>query len=197
VTPEPPIEPDDAALVHQFQGGLDEAFMTLMGRHERRVYNLAYRMLGDTEDARDATQEAFLSCFRNLSSFRGEAAFSTWLHRIAVNACYDSLRRRRDTASLDATPIEPSPHPDHADRADTALDVQRALLSVPPDFRAVLVMHEVQDMPVEDVAEVLGLPVGTVKSRLHRARVALARALTPEVPREPEAAPTPSNPTNP
>jgi RNA polymerase sigma-70 factor, ECF subfamily len=197
VTGKPPIEPDDAALVRQFQDGVDQAFMTLMGRHERRIYNLAYRMLGEAEDARDATQEAFLSCFRNLSSFRGESAFSTWLHRIAVNTCFDSLRRRRVTASLDATPIEPAPHPDHADQADTAVDVQRALLTVPPDFRAVLIMHEVQDMPVEDVAEVLGVPVGTVKSRLHRARVALARALTPKEPREPEAAPTPSNPTHP
>jgi RNA polymerase sigma-70 factor (ECF subfamily) len=168
-----------------------------MARHERRVYNLAYRMLGNSEDARDATQDAFLSCFRNLSRFRGESAFSTWLHRIAVNACYDSLRRRRDSTSLDDRPVEPAPFPDHADQATSAIDIQRALSSIPPDFRVVVVMHEVQDMPLEDIASILDVPVGTVKSRLHRGRVALGRALSARTPGEPNAAQAPSKPPNP
>ena len=153
-------------------------FAVLMERHERRVYNLAYRMLGSPEDARDATQDAFLSCFRHLAKFRGDSSFSTWLHRIALNACYDALRRRRDTTSLEDRTVDPMPVADHADRAAAATDVQRALLGVPPDFRAVLVMHELQDLPLEDIAATLGLPVGTVKSRLHRGRVALGRILS-------------------
>jgi RNA polymerase sigma-70 factor (ECF subfamily) len=188
-------------LIHAFRAGKEQAFVQLMARHERRVYNLAYRMLGRTEDARDATQEAFLSCFRHLSSFRGDAAFSTWLHRIAVNACYDVLRRRPPVAaSVDDQP-ETAKTDDHADRVAQAADVQRALLVVPVEFRVALIMHEVQDMPVEDIAAVLEIPLGTVKSRLHRGRVALARALglTPAVSPalEPRPAGAPSNPPTP
>ena len=173
-----PTEPTDPDLVHRFQQGQEQAFAVLMERHERRVYNLAYRMLGNPEDARDATQDAFLSCFRHLARFRGDSSFSTWLHRIALNACYDALRRRRDTISLEGRSVDPMPVADHADRAAAATDVQRALLGVPPDFRAVLVMHELQDLPLEDIAATLGVPVGTVKSRLHRGRVALGRILS-------------------
>jgi RNA polymerase sigma-70 factor, ECF subfamily len=178
VTEPTPLEPTDPVLVRRFQQGQEQAFAVLMERHERRVYNLAYRMLGSPEDARDATQDAFLSCFRHLAKFRGDSSFSTWLHRIALNACYDALRRRRDTTSLEDRTVDPMPVADHADRAAAATDVQRALLGVPPDFRAVLVMHELQDLPLEDIAATLGLPVGTVKSRLHRGRVALGRILS-------------------
>src|SRR5438093_1619782 len=99
-------DPADAELVRRARGGDEQAVARLMQRHERRVYNLAYRMLGNAEDARDATQDAFLSCFRHLDRFRGESQFATWLHRIAINACYDSLRRRHDTKSLDDEPFE-------------------------------------------------------------------------------------------
>jgi len=193
--------PSDVELVRRFLSGREEAFVELMNRHERRIYNLAYRMLGRTEDARDATQEAFLSCFRHLSDFRGESAFSTWLHRIAVNACFDILRRRPPiTTSLEDQP-DAAQSPDHAERTAQAADVQRALLAVPSEFRAALVMHEIQDLPVEEIATILGIPTGTVKSRLHRGRVALARALQPDQPLpsgpEPRPATTPSNPPTP
>lgn len=188
-------EAADSELVKRFQAGADQAFGTLMGRHERRVYNLAFRMLGNAEDARDATQDAFLSCFRHLSTFRGESAFSTWLHRIAVNACYDALRKRRDVTSLDEQPMEPAPSPDPADRTASHIDIQRALVEVPIDFRLVLVMHEIQDLPIEEVAAILEVPVGTVKSRLHRGRVALGRVLSAGPAGEPEAAPAPSKPS--
>lgn len=177
VTGRPAPDPD-RALVRRFHGGDQQAFVELMRRHERRVYNLAYRMLGRAEDARDATQDAFLSCYRNLARFRGDAAFSTWLHRIAVNACYDLLRKRGPTVEVeeDVTEIR-APAPDHADRAAAAADVQRGLLAIPPEFRAALVMYELQDMTIEEIAEALEVPSGTVKSRLHRGRIALARAL--------------------
>lgn len=156
----------------------------LVERHERRVFNLALRMTGREEDARDATQDAFLTALRKLSSFRGEAAFTTWMHRVTVNACYDLLRKRQRNPLLDRgddfLPLEPPPAPDHADDTSLSIDVQRALRRVPPDFRVVMVLHDVQDLPQDEVAAILGIPVGTVKSRLHRGRVALANALHAE-----------------
>ena len=180
----------DVELVRRFMTGDGDAFSLLMKRHERRVYNLAYRLLGRQEDARDATQEAFLACYRRIATFRQDAAFTTWLHRIAVNACYDILRKRGPELPHPEDLAEGSPVSDHSDRAAAAVDVQRALLAVPMEFRAVLVLHDVQGFPYDDVAEALSIPLGTVKSRLHRGRVALARALSPE----PRAAPAPSNP---
>jgi RNA polymerase sigma-70 factor, ECF subfamily len=146
-------------------------------------------MTGREEDARDATQDAFLTALRKLSSFRGEAAFTTWMHRVTVNACYDLLRRRQRQPMLergdqDLPAPEPAPRPDHADDVVLSVDVQRALMHVPEDFRAVMVLHDVQDLPQEEIAAILGIAVGTVKSRLHRGRVALAKALGVErVPR--------------
>jgi RNA polymerase sigma-70 factor, ECF subfamily len=176
------VEPTDTELVDMFRGGDRAAFGTLMSRHERRVYNIAYRMLGRPEDARDAAQDAFLSCFRHLESFRGDAAFTTWLHRITVNACYDALRKRPpDPAPIDEIP-EPAPVRDHSDRAVAAVDVHRALVLVPMEFRGVLVLCEIQGLPYDEVARTLQIPVGTVKSRLHRGRVALARILLGEPP---------------
>jgi RNA polymerase sigma-70 factor (ECF subfamily) len=204
---EPPRDVD-RTLVRRFQAGDRQAFVELMQRHERRVYNLAYRMLGRPEDARDATQDAFLSCYRHLERFRGEAAFATWLHRIAVNACYDALRKRPLAVSMDALSLEP-PAADHAERASAAADVHRGLQAVPPEFRSVLILFELQDLSVDEIAAALEIPVGTVKSRLHRGRAALGRVLAdaePAPPRrtaggpaagEPRPAPAPSNPPNP
>jgi RNA polymerase sigma-70 factor (ECF subfamily) len=169
----------DTDLIARFRSGEADAFAELVSRHERRVYNLAYRMLGRAEDARDATQDAFVSCYRNLAKFRGDAAFATWLHRIAVNACYDVLRKRPpDPVELtEATAGAGGGQSDIADQAAAALDVQRALLTVPGEFRAALIMHDIQGLPYEDIAMALGVPLGTVKSRLHRGRVALGQAL--------------------
>jgi RNA polymerase sigma-70 factor, ECF subfamily len=170
-------QPPDSELVARASGGDESAFAQLVRRHERRVFNLALRMLGREEDARDATQDAFVSCYRRLSTFRGEALFSTWLHRIAVNACYDILRRRRGVMLAIEDAPEPPPQPDHADEAAAGVDVQRALLEVAPEYRSVLVLHDILGWAYEDVAEILDVPLGTVKSRLHRGRLALGRAL--------------------
>src|ERR671931_1803041 len=107
--------PSDGQLIDRYLLGDQAAFAALVHRHERRIYNLAYRMLGRQEDARDATQDAFLSCYRHLGSFRGDAAFSTWIHRIALNACYDILRKRAPTVSLEDQLTEPGV-PDHAEQ---------------------------------------------------------------------------------
>jgi RNA polymerase sigma-70 factor (ECF subfamily) len=177
------VTDSDEDLVRRAAGGDHAAFTRLMERHERRVYNLCLRMVGDLDDASDATQDAFLTAYRKLSSFRGEAAFTTWLHRVAINASYDLLRKRGRAPVLASSkdhPVEDEriePAPDHADETTGAIEVQRALLTIPEEFRAALVLHDVQDAPVQEVADILGVPVGTVKSRLHRGRVALARAL--------------------
>ena len=175
------MEPDapDRELVQRSVDGDRFAFALLVRRHERRVYNLALRMLGREEDARDATQDAFLTALRKLSTFRGEAAFSTWIHRVTVNACYDILRKRQREPRLEL-PDDAEAGPgqrDHAETTALSVDVRRALLQVPLEFRAPLVLHDVQDLPYEEIAKVLGVPVGTVKSRIHRGRVALAAAL--------------------
>lgn len=189
----------DEELVRRYVGGDGSAFALLVERHERRVYNLALRMTGREEDARDATQDAFLTALRKLSSFRGDAAFTTWMHRVTVNACYDLLRKRQRTPILDLPEdVEPGPPvPDHADATVGAIDVQRALAQVPESFRAVLILHDVQDLAYEEVAAILEVPVGTVKSRLHRGRVALARALTAHTGRERPDTPGPSDETMP
>lgn len=191
-------EERDEDLVRRYVGGDRSAFGVLVERHERRVYNLALRMTGREEDARDATQEAFLTALRKLSSFRGEAAFTTWMHRVTVNACYDLLRKRQRAPLLDRLPdhqMEPPPAPDHAEATIGAIDVQRALMEVAEDFRAILILHDVQDLAYEDIARALEIPIGTVKSRLHRGRVALARAMGEPSPRERSRAPGPSEGT--
>jgi RNA polymerase sigma-70 factor (ECF subfamily) len=174
----------DEHLVRRFtEGGDRAAFAALVRRHESRVYNVCLRVLGDPEDARDAAQDAFVSALRKLGQFRGDAAFTTWLHRIAVNACYDMLRKRQrqpllrmvndDGLVSDAGP----PTPDHADEIAGTADAAAALTRVPEEFRIALVLADVQDMPYEQIADMLGVPIGTVKSRVHRGRVALAREI--------------------
>jgi RNA polymerase sigma-70 factor (ECF subfamily) len=170
----------DEELIRRFVGGDKAAFGALVSRHEQRVYNVALRMLGRPDDARDAAQDAFVSAMRSLPNFRGDAAFSTWIHRVTINACYDILRKGK-RVQLAAVPDgegsnapEGPPAPDHADSSAAAIDVQRALVQVPEEFRAVLVLHDVQDLSYEQIGQALGIPVGTVKSRLHRARVSLA-----------------------
>jgi RNA polymerase sigma-70 factor (ECF subfamily) len=171
------LQATDQELVRLFTRGDSAAFEELVRRHEQRIYNLSLRMLGRPEDARDATQETFLAAFRKLPSFRGDSSLSTWLHRVAMNACYDTLRRRKRRAE-ESLPEDPgAASGDLAESSAEAVDVQRALAQVPDEFRAVLVLHDVQDLPYEEIAEVLGVPIGTVKSRLHRGRVGLARLL--------------------
>jgi RNA polymerase sigma-70 factor, ECF subfamily len=174
----------DERLVRRFQDGSSEAFEKLVQRHSARVYNLCLRILGDVEEAADASQDTFLAALRKLHTFRGDAAFTTWLHRVAVNACYDSLRRKRRRPFLQLAPEEgderpePSlPAPDHAEGVVLSVDVANALMEVPEEFRVVLVLADVQDLPYEEIATVLEIPVGTVKSRVFRGRAALGRAL--------------------
>jgi RNA polymerase sigma-70 factor (ECF subfamily) len=196
----------DEDLVRRYLSGDTPAFGILVERHQTRVYNVALRVLGNTEDARDATQDAFLSALRKLGSFRGDAAFTTWMHRVTVNACYDLLRKQRRQPLLrlasdeDRSPPETgSPVPDHAESSSGTIDAARALAQIPDEYRVALVLADVQDLPYEEISRVLDVPVGTVKSRVHRGRLALARAMGLEdaptrYRREPSTATGPSEP---
>ena len=162
------------------------------------MYSVCLRVLGNGEDAADATQDAFFSALRKMNQFRGDALFTTWLHRIAVNACYDILRkhRRQPMLHLAEDPDGPAreegpPAVDHADEVAGTYDAARALASVPEEFRVALVLADVQDMAYEQIAKVLDVPIGTVKSRVHRGRLALARAMGIDA-REPEGRSRPS-----
>ena len=187
-----PPEPDEE-LVRRFLLGDADAFERLVERHRQRVYNLCLRVLGDPEDAADAVQDTFLSVLTKLRQFRGDAAFTTWMHRVAVNACYDLSRKRRRQPLLrlagDQDLPEPelgAPVPDHAEESAGTHDAVAALREVPEEFRVALVLADLHDMAYEQIAKVLDVPIGTVKSRVHRGRVALARAMG-ITSREPEA----------
>jgi RNA polymerase sigma-70 factor (ECF subfamily) len=177
-------DPADDELVRRYLAGDADAFAALVRRHEARVFNLCVRVLGDREDAADAAQDTFLAALRKLNQFRGDAAFSTWLHRVTVNACYDLLRKQRRQPLLhlavepgDAEPEPGPPVPDHADEVAGTRDAAAALAQVPSEFRVALVLADVQDLPYEEIAAILEVPIGTVKSRVHRGRIALARAM--------------------
>jgi RNA polymerase sigma-70 factor (ECF subfamily) len=185
-------EPDDL-LIGRAREGDAEAFGELVRRHQARIYAVCLRTLADPEEASDAAQETFVTAYRKLGQFRGDAAFTTWLHRIALNACYDALRRARRRPRLhavdDGRPREEGPPaPDHADEIAGTVDVARALATVPQEFRVAIVLADVQDLPYDEIARVLEVPVGTVKSRVHRGRIALAKAIAGE----PGAAPVAS-----
>jgi RNA polymerase sigma-70 factor (ECF subfamily) len=179
-----PEEESDDQLVRRSVAGETGAFSALVQRHERRVYAVCLRILGDPDDAADASQDAFLTLFRKLDQFRGDAAFTTWMHRVTVNACYDLLRKRRRQPLLRMVGDEDDPvsemgppHADHADEIAGTHDAAAALALVPDEFRVVLVLADVEDLPYEQIAKILDIPVGTVKSRVHRGRIALAKAM--------------------
>jgi RNA polymerase sigma-70 factor (ECF subfamily) len=172
----------DADLVRRHLDGDRGAFDEIVTRHRNRVYAVALRICNRHEDALDVTQDVFLAAYRKLSGFRQEALLTTWLHRLAVNAALDLARKRsrRDHPSLDdaVEMADAAPGPDEV-AADSvrAAEVRRALASLSPEYRAVVVLHDLQDLDYAAVAAALDVPVGTVKSRLHRARLELARAL--------------------
>ena len=170
----------DEIIVERALTGDAEAFGELVRRWERRIFALTYGMLGREEDARDATQETFLAAFRSLRNFRGEAKVSSWLHRIAVNQCISRQRRAkiRSESALDdeqatnagsfATPLSYSPAHVAEGRQETAA-VRRAINSLPVELRQVVVMKEFEELTFREIADVLDLPLSTVKSRLYTA----------------------------
>ncbi len=177
---------DDEAWVAAARRGDLDAFNRLVLRYQDQAYRVAYHLLGDPDSAADATQEAFLKAYRALSRFR-RGSFRAWLLRIVTNTCYDMLRRRRrrpqvslDASLEDGRPGEASawwrdPNPAHdpahyVERRALAAALETCLEALPPDFRAVAVLVDVEGLDYPTAGQVLGIPVGTVKSRLARAR---------------------------
>jgi RNA polymerase sigma-70 factor (ECF subfamily) len=167
----------DRALVGAHLAGDQQAFDTLVRRHQQRMWAVALRTLRDPQEAADAVQDACLSAFRSAATYRGEARVSTWLHRIVVNACLDRARRQqvRPTVPLPEQPL-PDPRDLLAER-ETGLDVEQALASLPEDPRLALVLVELEGLSVAEAAAVLQVPEGTVKSRCFRGRARLALQL--------------------
>lgn len=172
-------DPDAESLARYLAGDL-ESFDRLMTAHQEKVFAVCLRMLGDRDKALDAAQETFITVLRKAGSFEGRSAFTTWLYRIAVNACYDSLRKegRRPAAPLPETyqAADPSARWE-LEAAEVRPAIERALAELPAEYAAVVTLSDLQDLPLSAVAEALELPLGTVKSRLFRGRKQLARAL--------------------
>ncbi len=175
---------DEQSLIASAQKGDVRAFNQLVLLYQSLAYNVAYRILDDAEAAADATQDAFFSAYRAMPRFRG-GSFRAWLLRIVNNACYDQLRKkkRRPTQSLDDLPMEadhtaylrdPAERPDeYAERQELNRLLQAAIRRLPPDQRIVLVLSDVQGLNYREIAQATGLALGTVKSRLSRARAKL------------------------
>jgi RNA polymerase sigma-70 factor (ECF subfamily) len=178
---------DDAQLIRATLGGEPAAFGQLVLKYQDRLYNTLYRVLGSAEDARDVAQDAFVQAFLKLESFRGSAAFYTWLYRIGFNLAMSHRRRGRPVASLDTSRSEhgvepadgrPTPEADAA-RHDRARLVHAALAGLADDYRQVVVLREIDGFRYEEIAEILEVPIGTVRSRLFRARLQLRDRLAP------------------
>jgi RNA polymerase sigma-70 factor (ECF subfamily) len=182
----------DRDLIRRYLGGDVAAFDALMQAHEDRVFSICLRMLRNRDAALDATQDVFLTVFRKADRYKEQAAFSTWLYRVTVNACYDHLRRAKRKRT--------DPLPEHLDPADPKSgdeigaielrpEIERALGKITPEFRAAAILVDLEGMSLEDAADTLQIPIGTIKSRVFRARRQLAEELgnlapPPKHPRE-------------
>jgi len=184
----------DEDLVRRFvSDGLSDAVDVLLRRHQDRVLGLAYRILGNRTDALDASQEVFVAVFRKAASFRHQSAFTTWLYRLTVNACNDHARRRsRLPQPAEAVDVGT---PDDIGRADDRLVIAAAIARLPLEQRTAVVLRDLLGLSYEEIAEATGSAVGTVKSRISRARGALAGGLgeppqhAPEQESEPDRKP--------
>lgn len=174
--------PEDDELLARFRGGDASAFDEIVARYERRVFSIAIRICRHHEDARDVTQDVFVTALRRLGEFRGDAQLSTWLHRVTVNASLDLVRKRqrREGPGLEemGETTDDAPGPEAAAISSVrAREVHAALGRIPAEQRAVIVLHDLQGLDYAEVAAALEVPLGTVKSRIHRARLALAKEL--------------------
>lgn len=185
---------DDQTLLARAQVGDISAFEELVGRHEDKVYGLALRMMRSEADAAEITQDTFLSAYQHLGEFRGEAAFGSWVHRIAANNALMRLRRQRtlevvneDLAAPEFTErgsLAETPEADWSRRADDKIldeelgrAIRQATDTLPEGYREVFLLKDVEGMSYEEISEMLGISVPAVKSRLHRARLALREAI--------------------
>jgi RNA polymerase sigma-70 factor (ECF subfamily) len=184
-TPAPKAAPEPQ-LIARAQRGDEESFSALFEAHKRRVYSLCLRMTGNTAEAEDLTQEAFLQLFRKISTFRGESAFSTWLHRLAVNVVLMHLRKKGlqqiSLDEVDTSQDEPVKRDYGSDdrRLTGSVDrigLQKAIADLPPGYRMVFVLHDVEGYEHNEIAEIMKCSVGNSKSQLHKARMKLRERL--------------------
>jgi RNA polymerase sigma-70 factor, ECF subfamily len=182
---------DEIALIQAARGGDLDSFNRLVLAYQDLVYNQAFRMIGEAESADDASQNAFISAYNHLASFRG-GSFKAWLLRIVTNACYDELRRRKRRPTIPLEPlddageevespswmVDPADHPEEqVQRLELQNAIQHCLDNLPDDFRSAVVMVDVQGLDYSEAAEAIGTPIGTIKSRLARARLRLRDCL--------------------
>ena len=179
---------DDQRWIDRCLDGESAAFGELVRRYQDRLYNTVYRLVENPDDALDVVQDAFLNAYQSLDGFKGDSLFFTWLYRIAVNTAISHKRKQRVLLSIDAglggaSSVEP--HDDSAysrpseslERAEQEQRVQHALARLSPEHRTVLVLKEMEGQKYEEIADILGVPIGTVRSRLHRARAELRELL--------------------
>jgi RNA polymerase sigma-70 factor (ECF subfamily) len=173
----------EAEAIERAQQGDGACFESLYGMHKRRVYSLCLRMTGNTAEAEDLTQEAFLQLYRKIATFRGESAFSTWLHRLAVNVVLMHLRKKGlPEVSLQET-LEPTeddgPRKDFGSQDQVLagsvdrVNLERAVESLPPGYRIIFVLHDIEGYEHNEIAEMMGCSIGNSKSQLHKARMKL------------------------
>jgi len=180
---------DDASLIAATLAGDKAAFGRLVGLYQDRLYNSLLRVLGSAEDAADTVQDAFVQAYLKLETFRGSSAFYTWLYRIAFNLAMSHARRERKAASLDAMkslvgsePVDGQPPPDAGLLRDERVAMVRAALAeLSVEYRQIIVLREIEGCHYDQIADILELPVGTVRSRLFRARMQLRDRLTPRL----------------
>ncbi|MBL8693314.1 MAG: sigma-70 family RNA polymerase sigma factor [Planctomycetes bacterium] len=186
-----PNPPTDHELVARVKEGDETAFREIVERHRHRIFALCFRLLRDTEAAEDAAQETFVKAFRRIDSFRGDSQLYTWLYRIAANVAHDAMqsrRRHRMVEADDLTTLEPPRHDDprrpdrEMEREDMRRIARAAISKLPPLFRTVLVLREYEGLEYREIAEALDISVGTVMSRLFRARMRFKDAVERLVP---------------
>ena len=176
----------EAEAINGCMAGDQSAFEALYNMHKRRVYSLCLRMVSNVAEAEDLTQEAFMQLFRKISTFRGESAFSTWLHRLAVNVVLMHLRKKGlDEVSLDQEPDEDSQDSPKKEYGGEDLNLigtvdrvtlEKAMGDLPPGYRTIFVLHDVEGYEHNEIADLIGCSIGNSKSQLHKARLKL-RAL--------------------
>jgi RNA polymerase sigma-70 factor, ECF subfamily len=174
--------PADVRLASRCRAGDLAAFEELYAAHSRRLYGVAYRMLGQVEDAEDMLQEMFLLAFRKMDSYKGESSLGTWLYRLGVNACLDRLRSkaRRNEQRTDELDLEQPPTPAASTQAlgiVQRMDLERAIRQLPDGCRAAFLLHDVEGFEHREVAAMLGIAEGTSKSQVHKARYRLRAVL--------------------
>lgn len=184
------VSEQERLLIERAKSGDVESFETLIRNHQSYAYNIAYRMIGNEEDAKDAAQEALIKVFKNISAFKGDSAFSTWLYRIVMNTCKDLLRKRKPNEISMDKGYETDEGEVHLEIEDNTNDpvskyeqkevrvtIKSALDELPENYKSVVILREIQGMSYDEISEIEDIPVGTVRSRINRGRKILREIL--------------------